>query len=1515
MIRPRSTPLAHPRRSAAWGVIWLLSLGHVLLPQLQTRAAAQAVSPVSIDDSPWAWELLQRARDQALANPTDAARQIDTVLSRHASQLVPWPAGPGDLATTERFRSARAAANELLLAHPAVLERWRASASVAARRLLDAGEVEEALRVGLLSKAGLEAALRLTQRDVESGRFFSALRRLDEVREHPDRRLPAGLVPGSDASGDARLALHALILEGLACAGAGDSQGAASAMAALRRAGGPLAEAGADAVARLLADGRPRQGTTTATPMDQTEALELPEASEAPAWQLLASLPLPNTVAGRAAREGVGPRDGVQRPTGGASATDRGSLLAAVPTLVDDTVLVNDGGTVHCFDRLGGRLRWTRDLVQSPARLEVVPPMDPSLVVPAGEVVVTLTGHGAASARAGGDRLVCLDARSGELRWQRSLNAPGRAGEQEGFFPLGTPVVVDSTVCVIVRKVTGRLETMTYVVGISLEDGSTRWLRHHSSSAGVRLGGQRPITTLFQREGLLYASASTGAVACIEPVSGEFRWLRRFPVPIRDPLYEAEPWEIGGATPGEEFVVLVEPDQGAVSVLQREDGSTLDRRPIGRSEPWGQPRYLLEVPADESRGLPELIVAVGSDVAVFDARNLSSPQWRLSRSSTPGVDLRDGRLGVRGRVQVVGRRLLVPMQDRTLLVDADSGEAHTLLESSPPGVALLAQGQLLLAAADRLLISMPFDAAKRILREQLAASPDDPNSGLSLLALAVRSGSLPLGLEAGEATLAALTAAGATRRAEEVREELVGLLLIAERRDLAASDAQGEALLELLNRAAATPQQRSLASLARADWLAGSGRRDEAIQIWQQLLDDEAPAGTLLPSTGLLTDAFSLLRQSPDGPATDNRTRAGVSEDAAWRALDVEVLERVARWRRSDPRMSEALELAATKARAGLGDRAQPETLRGLAERFPGTAAGEEAFREAVVRQLQSGDALAALRGAGTAWRASLAAAAPTPKAASAILAPLIDASLAAATPARAVALLRNVEQRLGGEGPTALGLLGGERSVEAIRREGARTASALPVRRPRLGTLSGEAIERPGRVLRTQSVPGMAPVRLPPDIVLLHHDGAVRCIDSERNERWALALEEPDPRILRFDERGLLLWTTHGGDAAALLVDPRRGTLRWRTRAASELLPQASGLAVGDAMLPTGGLFDPAEIVPLLAGDRLVLLRRTGEIASIDLAAGPESVWRRPSSLLRVHSAWCDDATILLGGVDERGRPGVVAIDAVSGREFARWRPPLGSEVRWVLGTPDGVGIVATDGGLEALDLDAAAVERPLDRHEGEAEPDLGPPRTLWRTSTMFARATSAGWLVGSSLVVADALEGLSAFDVDDGSAVPARFEASPDVDGVYRLRDLHVDEEGIVALFQERAVAYALDGRVVGRDAVAEIRDYRAMVVGGEIIALISADTSEQVETPLGRRTQYPIQIHLLDRDRGCKLVGPMLRFVSLGQRIERVAAVDGALLLSTASTVTWIPLGTPRGHAGGGGGLGAQQSDDGE
>lgn len=131
-------------------------------------ARAQESAPVTIDASPTASELLQRAQEVAAQNPGESARLIQEAVDRFKGKLVPWPPEP------YRYRGVAQAAEDLLRSNPAVRERWLLQEGPVAERAVADGFWLDTVRARAVTPAGLQAMLALAQYAMDEGRPLEA---------------------------------------------------------------------------------------------------------------------------------------------------------------------------------------------------------------------------------------------------------------------------------------------------------------------------------------------------------------------------------------------------------------------------------------------------------------------------------------------------------------------------------------------------------------------------------------------------------------------------------------------------------------------------------------------------------------------------------------------------------------------------------------------------------------------------------------------------------------------------------------------------------------------------------------------------------------------------------------------------------------------------------------------------------------------------------------------------------------------------------------------------------------------------------------------------------------------------------------------------------------------------------------------------------------------------------------------------------------------------------------------
>ena len=142
----------------------------------------QQANPVYVDDSPAAADTFVRVREHVSAgNLDEAVRILQVLLDDQPDRLVVSGTDP------DLFVNVRGAVNDLLLASPKLLERYRAMFGPRAERQLSEGQTDVVERSLMLTPSGLDAVLRLSQLAMEDARFEHARQLLEQADKHPDR--------------------------------------------------------------------------------------------------------------------------------------------------------------------------------------------------------------------------------------------------------------------------------------------------------------------------------------------------------------------------------------------------------------------------------------------------------------------------------------------------------------------------------------------------------------------------------------------------------------------------------------------------------------------------------------------------------------------------------------------------------------------------------------------------------------------------------------------------------------------------------------------------------------------------------------------------------------------------------------------------------------------------------------------------------------------------------------------------------------------------------------------------------------------------------------------------------------------------------------------------------------------------------------------------------------------------------------------------------------------------------
>jgi outer membrane protein assembly factor BamB len=845
-------------------------------------ASAQEMALPAVDDSPSAQLVVEQAGDQAKANPREAVRLLVQALDAGAERLVRAGNDP------DLFIPVSRRVHAILRADPALLAAFRRELSPDADAQLARGEFRELVARRLDTDAGLEAALRLAESAIARGRFAAAAAYLDRTADHD-------LLVG-------RRALHHASMTAIAAARLGQDAQARDAVAridALPASGLDPAEiAGARAAAASVppSASRPAFGPLGVGRFDAS-----PSAS---AWSETWSVPIDSMAMTRA-----GGRDEAGRIDSGLPSA------ASAPAAVGDRVYVDDGIAIRAFDRLSGRPLWSM-----PAGGTDLSGVAMRMVAASDDAVVEFSTQSGSMARAGSGRVTCIDPATGMPRWETRIDRIDGRNDLDGMVGQGAPIIVDGRVIIAARRTSPRLETVSWLLALDLDQPSpAAWAHVIATTGSARFGSSRLADAPVLAGGVIYFSTSTGAVAAVDPWDGLVRWIRRFPVPVRDLATANEPSDVLTPAVVGGRVFAVSPDRARILALDCRSGALVTEVPTGTDGGVGAPSYLV---GDEASGL---VLAVGSRVACFAASAPQSIRWSLPASEGRADAVVPGRVQLARTADPQAPVVLMPDFSDIVIRDARDGSERMRLAGAGNSNAILVGNQLLAAGPTSLSGWMPAAEAERIIRGRMAASPSaDAAVALVHLARQIRSG-----------PLAAEGAAECVRRVATLpadapeRTELLELLLALDAMDL-ASGADRNAFDAAVDQAAVLANSPLRGGFARAD--RALRRRDPVSAARIAVATALDSAGGWVPTRGASISADAEARRIVSvAAAADPRAMDGV-QDAVAAAVS----------KASDGTRARVLRSA---ARLGIGTRAGADALAAIIAAASGIPARVDAAR------------------------------------------------------------------------------------------------------------------------------------------------------------------------------------------------------------------------------------------------------------------------------------------------------------------------------------------------------------------------------------------------------------------------------------------------------------------------------------------------------------------------------------------------------------------------------------------
>jgi len=1412
--------------------------------------------PVYIEDSPAAQELADEALDLAKQGRTaDAAQKLQRVMDEYPFKLM--PNGEGSFTDAVLWVRSRLLADEALLGVYRSLFGPAASREISlamptATQPIDTQKLRDVLTRHTLTRAGLDAGLALGAYHLERAEGRDASGVLDELIDHPDlpehrgryhfqRALAARLFSDEAAYETHRQALQALA----------DTSYLNELEEFTRRA-------------------NPSLRIQLSTEDTSTAESTLPQSFDQPLWEEEYIHEYMDALINHPGLRGV--------PAGQ-------SLLRVLPGVDEQRVYINLGDRVTGFDLASGWRLWemedapssnvypgqaiTRRIMTEPRGVFVssgrvfslIGWVDPRQNLPAG------TRQGVS--------LVSIDSSEGNELWRIKPWELDRALEKASFD--GTPIGGDGRVYILVKRVQVSGLHDLYLTAVSADDGRLLWRRHIASSSTDGNYNTGPLARMLLHHGVVYVTDNRGTVCALDGRIGTVRWLtilpgdglvnptgRRVVIPVKD----IPPPIIVKAG------LIVPPPLGGQTHMLLDTQTGLVQRDLKEGD-WKNVLSCYQAGPD--------VLALGDGVSVFDGETLQR-LWNTPLDNAiygvprgrPAVDLRMGPPSdsVATDNQPTGGVAVLHTDRRFVSLSLADGRILGDAPSETPGNIVLASGQVLVASSQSLQGFTDWSVAHAQITQRASQDPSDPQPGLALARLALRTGRDQGVLEGIDLALASLSEPSAENLEQDARRRMViqPIREIIDPASGAGLELRGE-LLDRLAASASTPEQEAAYQLVRGLYLEETGQPQRAVEHYQAVLADRSLSAQL----------FSYGRGS---------VRAGLEAQRLLKAL-IKTHGRAV-YTNYDLLAEHELNELITQGES------LAERYTVLADRYPLAVSANNARLYAADLYEQSGDVMASLRQLQTVYL-STDSIDRVSNAAGRIAQMYQDEG----RPDLARRWLRRVRREYEGitlyrdEQPVSVPSWLSELSVQLA------ASRALP------------RLQLP--LTQTQLIPGKPlPVAatsqpIPRDRILMRDDVSVWLMDARNMQPlWTIPLPATDMQVLAMDERQVIWWSIESGLLGGL--DARTGQPLWpdidfslaleetgesnrhqqkRTHPQIQFAQILGGTNVRHRRAAPGDtspntLLNEVDLTTVILADLL------GRIVCIDRHTGAVR-WRRVSPSDNLTALSLGDGLVAISGAswaDTQVQHGVITLlDSLTGEQLET-QIQTDQVPAQLAFADDGQLLVVGNNKLSAYDATSG--------------------RTRW-THSLPRQTTFRRVWIGDRLLIA------STYQAQVGSALVMELESGSVINqlpirmvvGQPHSFNVIVDENRWQVFSPMQAMALDTAGRTLWADAISTpIGQMLMQEVGEQHVVLISKTRSHQIpkippgnfpnraqmekaldDAGLLRVKQGGYRLYLLNRETGL-----ILSDTPLGETpapIDPTASVllDGALLLGAGDQTLLI------------------------
>ena len=1343
------------RSSARWaGLLMVMLTIFVWARPAAGQLPTQNQMAAYLDDSTRGSETLAQL-DQMIrvGSIAEAARTLQSLLDTEGDRVVVSPLDP------QLFIPLRDAIHAALLGRPELLRSYVRQQGPPATRALELGDHAGVERTRFLTTAGYEATLRVAQDHLEAARFSTAWRTVRQLESHPDHK---NAEFAAEAAG-----LAATISRYLPA----DHEVSIAAKNWAIDAGVP--------VLVFTPAGKPNGLLDSKRVAVPTEAphLQPPDLSGIVGTPLsVVTLPIAGPWAAQSSR----------------TATRR--TFWALPAILDNLTIINDGEAITAYDRFTLRSRWsfpvrtntnapTADADRSRNRTRLIE--DPTTITVHRGRVLAAMGTVISGRREGDPSIVCLDAGNGNVLWRVRPDQLGP--ETTGSSVRGPIAVFGETVIVMLRRNERSRRTISVALaGLDLNTGVMKWHRFVGSVGALPYQQQtRSPQAVAIIEGVAYATDEIGIITAVDAESGRPVWIRRTPALGADTT-QTKPWAVHTPLPSSNGGVLtISPDRAALLNIDRRTGVVTQQRPTA------QP------------GLAAYLVALDGEVAVLDANGLVVlDSGDITRTITPRIQIPPSRGPIVGRAVATRDALYAPVKTGVFRIPQGEPELG-FIPLDHAGNIDIAQGQLIAADDTWLRSYLVWDTASELLIKRAEADPENPDHAVTFAELAHRAGRMDEVVPAIDRAIRVVSRTTGTPASREASGRLFDSIL-----DMVNAAQRGDAenkapavhasftddLLDRLDRLADSPAQRVAHLLAMGLQQERTADAAEAIVTYQRILADSALANTAWRGDRLSVRAELETTRRLQRVAAEAGTGvyAGFAAEAntalaalAGSPVDPPALDRLARRYPLAP--------AAIKARM-----AEAAALRGRGLNRDAVIAGNAAV-ELLRRQILAGIPIGPEL-VGEAFGVHIAALADANRIeeAAALLAEVSDAHPDVllrdpSGPVDSAALFKTISQRL------------------AARRTGPRLGTKIiPDEKPQL--IKGYAL----RPLARPEPRGVARARFDGTLFVAKQGGLLAWYhttsrDGPLEPAWTREIDR-DPILLRTDEvSAWIFWPDETGGWLER-TDLADGTPMWTSLSWTDLVrgvdtPEPEVEANDRFLDPLTGRVRRGEILVVTGARTLVFVERGGRAIALDAATG-QRLWAKPIRVSRVHDADLAAGVLAIAGIgrDAAGSLGplMTAIDPRTG-ETIYSDDRLPSNPRWVRVTESGHVLA----GLRDRVVSAAPFES----------------RMNWELNDEPLLETREAWLNGSELLIRADDDALWRIDTESGRLSDAPLDTRGRIDSTDRIVVRKTPSRLILAA-SDGVCVFTSAGELAGLDAFGQPARLLPAIIAENTLAVLKIE-----------------------------------------------------------------------------------------